>query len=212
MAAGKKGGKRAENLDTVTQLVEAVESSSEFSAWRKTNSSAYLTSLFVMVKDIARLASESSDANEWLLSYYDEEDDTFTTFSSLGSKMGTKEQAFKKGKTLPELDTSAVKAEIQDSIAAAEKVRSTKYKGEEAGSIIAILQPLADEEIYDGVTGAGNGNKERKSKNSMPVWNITYITTSYNILNVKIDAGTCKVLSDRMSGVMDFMQKDQKDQ
>ncbi len=208
MAAGKKGGKRAENGSTVAQLVEAVESSSEFSAWRKANGSAYLTSLFVMVKDVARLAGDSSGANEWLLSFYDAEDDTFTTFSSHGSKMGTREQAFKKGKKLPELDAGAVKAEIRDSIAAAEKVRSAKYKGEEAGSIIAILQPLSGEEIYDGEARAGSGNREGKGKSTTPVWNITYITASYNVLNIKVDAGTCEVLSDRISGVMDFMQKD----
>lgn len=186
----------------ISQLVEAVEKSKEFSDWRKANTVAYLSSLFVMVKDTALLAGDASNTNEWLLSYYDKEDDTFTTFSSLGGKMGTKEQAFKKGKTLPELKTDAVKVEIWDSIKVAEAVRSSKYKGEEAGSIIAILQPLSGEEIFDG------GDKAKKIAGPIPVWNLTYITSSYNILNIKIDAETGKVLSDRISGVMDFMQKD----
>ena len=204
--ATEKGSSDSESGRTVSQLIEAVEKSTEFSAWRKTNRSAYLSSLFVMVKDIARLEGEGGNSNEWLLSYYDKDDDTFTTFSSLGSQMGTKEQAFKKGKTLPELKAYAVKVQIWDSVKAAEQVRNSKYKREEASSLIAILQPLTDSEIFDSV--AGTTAKEKKNKSQKPVWNLTYITASYNILNIKIDAETGEVLSDRMSGVMDFMQKD----
>ncbi|MBI2175759.1 hypothetical protein HYU40_00200 [Candidatus Woesearchaeota archaeon] len=197
MAANKK-----HSGETVLQLVESVEKTSEFSVWRKTNSSAYLSSLFVMVKDITLLEGNDGNVNEWLLSYYDKDDDTFTTFSSLGGQRATKEQAFKKGKTLPELKTGSVKAEVWDSIRAAEEVRSKKYKGEGASSIIAILQPLSGEEIFAGT------DKAKKVAGPIPVWNITYITTSYNIVNIKVDAGTGKLLSDTMSGVMDFMQKD----
>ncbi len=202
MAAKKKDANGLGKAGMLSQLVESVEKSGEFSDWRKTNGSAYLTSLFVMVKDLARLESEDGNATEWLLSYYDEDDDTFTTFSSLGVKRAAKEQAFKKGKTLPMLNASVVKVDVQDSVQAAEEVRGSKYKGEGVSSLIAILQPLSAEEIFDGI------GKAKKIAGPIPVWNLTYITTSYNIINVKIDAETGKVLSDRMSGVMDFMQKD----
>ncbi len=202
MATTRKGSSIAESGQTVSQLIESVEKSSEFSGWRKTNGSAYLSSLFVMAKDIALLEGNGGNANEWLLSYYDRDDDTFTTFSSLGGQRAAKEQAFKKGKTLPELKAGAVKVEIQDSIRAAEEVRSKKYRGEGASSIIAILQPLSAEEIF------GGAGKPEKIAGPIPVWNLTYITTSYNIINIKVDAETGKVLSDTVSGVMDFMQKD----
>lgn len=202
MATARKGSSIAESGQAVSQLIESVEKSSEFSAWRKTNGSAYLSSLFVMAKDIALLEGNGGNANEWLLSYYDRDDDTFTTFSSLGGQRAAKEQAFKKGKTLPELKTGAVKVEVWDSIRAAEEVRSKKYRGEGASSIIAILQPLSAEEIF------GSTGKPEKIAGPIPVWNLTYITASYNIINVKVDAETGKVLSDTVSGVMDFMQKD----
>lgn len=201
MATATKGSSNAGSGPTVSQLIESVENSREFSEWRKTNSSAHLSSLFVMVKDIERLERDAG-SNEWLLSYYDNEDDTFTTFSSLGGQRAAKEQAFKKGKTLPGLNTASVKAEVWDSVRAAEEVRSKKYKGEGASSIIAILQPLSGEEIF------GAAGKSKKIAGPIPVWNLTYITTSYNIINVKVDAGTGRVLSDTVSGVMDFMQKD----
>lgn len=207
MAAGKNDNRGSGKAETVLHLVESVEKSSEFSGWRKTNSSAYLSSLFVMAKDIERLEGNGSNANEWLLSYYDKDDDTFTTFSSLGGQRAAKEQAFKKGKTLPELKTGSVKVEVWDGIRAAEEVRSKKYRGEGASSIIAILQPLSGEEIFN-ITGSSGSGKAKKIAGPIPVWNLTYITASYNIINVKIDAETGKVLSDTMSGVMDFMQKD----
>ncbi len=191
---------------TVAALVEGVESGKAFSDWRKSNESAYLTSAFVMAKDAAGLGQgqEGGAVAEWLLSYYDKEDDTFTTFSSLGIRKAAKEQAFKKGRTLPPLNPRLVRVEVWDSIKAAEGVRVSKYKGEEATSIIAILQPLTDEEIFD----SGSSWKAKDASKAIPVWNLTYITSAYNILNVKIDAATGKVLTDRMSGVMDFMQKD----
>ena len=164
-----------------------------------------------MAKDAAELEQGQegdSGTAEWLLSYYDKEDDTFTTFSSLGIQKAAKEQAFKKGRALPPLNPELVKVEVWDSIRTAEGVRLSKYKGEEATSIIAILQPLTGEEILDAGSGTG---KKKKGSEAIPVWNLTYITGAYNILNIKIDAGTGKVLSDRMSGVMDFMQKDQED-
>ncbi len=188
-------------------LVESVESFKAFSDWKKDNKGTRLSSAFVMAKDAAELEQEREGGSgmvEWLLSYYDKVDDTFTTFSSLGSRMGTKEQAFKKGRTLPELKLELVKVEVWDSIATAESVRLSKYKGEEATRVIAILQPLTSGEIFD----SGSSGKTKKGSEAIPVWNLTYITSAYNILNIKIDAKTGKVLSDRMSGVMDFMQKD----
>ena len=209
MATGKHGSKGAEKAEIISSLVGAVEGSREFLEWRERNKSAYLSSLFVMVKDVARLngstVNDSPDAqNEWLLSYYDREDDTFTTFSSLGGQRASREQAFKKDKILPALKTGTVSIEVSAGVEAAEEVRLKKYKGEEASSVIAILQPLTGEEIFDQSLGSADKNPGRP----IPVWNITYITASYNIINVKVDAETGKVLTDRMSGVMDFMQKD----
>lgn len=194
---------------TITELVESVESGKAFSEWRKGNKGACLSSAFVMAKGAAELEQESGAGAEWLLSYYDKEDDTFTTFGSLGSQKAAKEQAFKEGRTLPQLNPGLVKVEVWDGIKAAEGVRLSKYKGEEATRVIAILQPLTGEEIFD--SGSSDGGDLGKGSEAIPVWNLTYITSAYNILNIKIDARTGKVLSDRMSGVMDFTQKDQKD-
>ncbi|MBI3036895.1 PepSY domain-containing protein [Candidatus Woesearchaeota archaeon] len=194
--------KRSSGLQgTVSSLVGAVEKTREFSEWRRSNATAFLSSMFCMASEAEQLAS----APEWLLSYYDAADDTFTTFSTLSGQKATKEQAFKKGRTLPQLGIKGVKIGIKGCIKLAEGVRSRKYKGESPTRTIAILQPLAPIEL--AASGSSNiGSEEMKGIKT--VWNITYITASYNVLNIKIDAETGKVLADSISGVMDFMQKD----
>lgn len=179
--------------NSIAALIEKVEAGSEFAAWRKKNGSAYLTSAFLMAKS----AEQASESAEWLLSYYDEGADTFTTFSANGRKMAGDEQAFKKGETLPGLDAASAKIGIKKALAISEAMKKEKCKGEETRSVVAILQPLTESEIY------GKGKPK-----VLTVWNITYITSSFNVLNVKVDALTGKALADSVRGVMDFMQKD----
>ena len=200
MASGKTEGSSG-----ISELIKTVESGSQFKAWRSSNNAAQLSSVFTMAGNAGELTA-INPANEWLLSYYDKKDDSFTTFSSLGTQRAAREQAFKKGKSLPKLDAGAVHVMISKGIEIAEGVRISNYKGEGASRIIAILQPLTQNEILAG--NESDSKKAAPKASVRPVWNITYITTAYNVINVKIDAETGRVLSHRLSGVMDFMQKD----
>ena len=204
----------ANERNSVSRLVQVIEGSNEFLEWRKGNKSAHLSSVFAMGKSAKQL-------DEWLLSYYDLKDDTFTTFSTAGSMTAAKEQAFKKGKAVPQLESGSVKVEIWDSIKIAENVKESNYKDDDANTVITILQPLTHGEISgksstsskSGGSNGRGGKKEAERKSlendkARPVWNITYITTSFNVINIKIDAKTGEVLSHRISGVMDFAQKD----
>jgi len=183
--------------NTMASFVEKAEKGQLFMDWKAKNGDAFLSSVFAMASDTAKLSKENWQESEWLLSYYDSKYDSFTTFSSSGTPHGAKEQAFKKEKILPKLDAASIKIEIWEGIEAADNIRTGKYK-EDVSSIIAILQPLNSEEIF----GTGFEGKAR----IITVWNITYITKAYKVLNVKIDAETGKVLADSLTGVMDFMQ------
>ena len=105
------------NNGSISELVKAVENGKEFRAWRSDNKRAYLSSVFIMVAEVSQLTgkvtagSNAGDkaGNEWLISYYDKKGDSFTTFSSLGTQRAAKEQAFKKGKSLPKLDVDAIR-------------------------------------------------------------------------------------------------------
>ena len=218
---------KAEGNSGISELVKVVENRKEFRAWRTGNKAAHLSSVFIMVGDASQLTGKvtagtnagnnvsNNVSNEWLISYYDKKSDSFTTFSSLGTQRAAKEQAFKKGKSLPKLDADAIRVGISKGIEIAEGIRASNYRGEETSRVIAILQPLTQDEILAGNESdrGGKGNSKNKASpaaaNSIrPVWNVTYITTAYNVINVKVDAETGKVLSHRLSGVMDFMQKD----
>ncbi len=202
-----KAGKRVDGK-TILQLVSGVEASREFLEWRKANKAAYLSSAFTMADGAGQLgkmkSGEAWQQGEWLLSYYDRADDTFTTFSSAGSRLATKEEAFKKGETLPQLDAEKAKVPVWECIRKANAIVEKRYKGQEASKIIAILQPLTHAEI----SGSEEKTKSVQSAAATPVWNITYITSSFSVINMKIDAATGDVRSHRMSGVMDFAQKD----
>ncbi len=192
-----------ESSQEVAGLAEKIESTEDFVRWRKENNKAFLASVFVMAKKTDDLgeAAFSGSANEWLLSYYDEASDTFTTFSSITGPKAEKEEAFKKGKSLPRLDLGKVKVEFRDGLKEAEKLRLGKYKGEAASSVIIVLQPLTPGEI------AGKAGSRQKGGAEV-VWNITYITSAFNVMNVKVSAESGNVLHDSLSGIMDFMKKD----
>lgn len=176
-------------MQKVAEIVESLEKSVEFSTWRRSNPSAYLSSLFAMIQDAGQVS-------EWLVSYYEPSDDTFTTFNSVTCRASEKEQAFKKETTLPRLDLSSVSLTAYDALDCAEKVRLEKYAGQSSTKVILVLLPLSAKEI-----GGSAGRAET-------VWNITYITASFKVLNVKVSAASGKPLSDSISGIMDFMQKD----
>ena len=188
----------AGNGHRLGEILAAVEKKAAFTSWRKDNKKAFLTSAFTMVSS----AEQILEGKEWLFSYYDTADDTFTTFSSEGAQKATKEQAFKEGETLPALNLSTIKVEAAGCINKAEELKNKEYKGQQASKIIAILQPLRSDEI------TGSSQKSKESPSAITVWNLTYITTAYNVINVKIDAASGNVLSHKMSGVMDFMNKD----
>lgn len=204
MTSAKQDAKAA---SAIAGLIGLVESGKEFKAWRAANKASYLSSIFTMATDLERLSKGGfADAGtEWLLSYYDNDDDTFTTFSSIGNQRGTREQAFKKGRSLPKLDVDAVRVGISKCLEVGEGVKKGNYKGEDTSRVILVLQPLTKNEI---LAGNESDKGSRASRSAVAVWNMTYITTSFNVINVKIDAESAVVLSHRLSGVMDFMQKD----
>lgn len=183
-------------MKSVAELVARVESMGDFIAWRKSNGKACLSSVFSMVKGL-----DSFDEGEWLVSYYDGRLDEFTTFSSVaGRKPGT-EKAFTRAKTLPALVLESVKVQASDAIKVAEGLRASKYKDEVPTTIVIVLQPLVEGEFSKSRKLSGKASPQ-------PVWNITYVTSGFNVLNVKVSAESGKVLSDSISGIMDFVQKD----
>lgn len=124
-----------------------------------------------------------SDENErgWLISYYNGKKDMITTFSGEGS---SEEEAFKKEGGIPELRLEDVKVSDEDALKAAKEVLAGDYS-EKAKSVVMVLQNLDGEAL----------------------WNITFITGAFKVVNARVSASSGKIISHNASAISDFMRK-----
>lgn len=124
--------------------------------------------------------SEGEERN-WLVSYYNRKKDTITTFFEENSK---EEEAFKKEGDIPELRLEDVKLGEENALEEAKKVLSEEY-GEKPQKVVMVLQNLGGEAL----------------------WNMTFITAAFKIVNVRVSASTGKLISHNAASISDFMQK-----
>ena len=159
--------------------LNSLESSDEFKNFRKNNKRAYLCSFFRIVGE-----SESSD---WQIDFYLPEKDKMTSFS-VSDKVkiiDADSKIFKKKeKTVDPLNLDKLKINLDNAFSIIEELKNKKYRNEEIGKKIIILQSI-----------------------KIPMWNITYLTTSLNILNVKINAVSGKILEESFKPALSFQAK-----
>ncbi|MBI2129930.1 hypothetical protein HYU07_06900 [Candidatus Woesearchaeota archaeon] len=86
------------------------------------------------------------------------------------------------GATVKELDLSKVTVWIDKALETANDLQERKYPRETPEKAIIILQ-----NIEEGI-----------------LWNITYVTRAFNTLNIKVDAITGKIISDKLTNLMQF--------
>ncbi len=124
-----------------------------------------------------------SDENEraWLISYYSAKKEMITTFSGESS---SEEEAFKKEDGIPELRLEDARINESDALKAAKGVLTDDYS-EKAKSVVMVLQNLDGEAL----------------------WNTTFITEAFKVVNVRVSALSGKIVSHNASAISDFMQK-----
>lgn len=123
------------------------------------------------------------EKREWLASYYNCKSEKMTTFS-LNNEKGH-EEAFKKEKDIPKLKLFEVKINDDKAVEAANKILHANYPGEKVQRTIMVLQKLETE----------------------PLWNVTFITATLKVVNIKLSAINAKKISHSMSNISDFMQR-----
>ena len=121
------------------------------------------------------------DERNWLISYYSGGKDTITTFSRESSK---EDEAFKKEGGIPELKLDCVKFGEENALKEARKVLSEKY-GEKPQKVVMVLQSLEGKAL----------------------WNMTFITAAFRVVNIRASASTGKVISHNAAAISDFMKK-----
>ncbi len=155
--------------------LKILEKSSEFVNWKKKNKTTYLSYAFYVI--------ENMDVN-WKIGYYDAKKDKLTSFD-VGSqiKIEPDEEVFKeKEKKVKKLDLDDVKLDLGDAVSIAQQLQEEEFVTEKPTKIIAILQKIEDNQV----------------------WNITYLTQNFNTLNFKIKTETGRVLEKKLTPLMEF--------
>ena len=151
----------------------SLEKSKEFSAWKKKNKNCFAAHALVM--------REGTKDSEWQIGFYNPKIDKEVVFSLLNPvKVSEEMDIFKKpGTKVEQLDIKKINIEFDKAVEIAEKVLADDYAPEKQNRTIIILQ-----------------NLEKKQ-----LWNITFITNSFNMINIRIDADKGIVLKKNISSL-----------
>jgi hypothetical protein len=118
------------------------------------------------------------------IGFYSEKKDKIVVFETNPLKKREEEEAFKEGRTIALLDLSTLKVSYEDALDIAEKARKEKYPSEIIYKSILILQNVGTQ-----------------------VWNVTLISMSFNIINIKIDALSGEVKESTIHSIMNLGTK-----
>ncbi|MBI1936272.1 hypothetical protein HYS31_07585 [Candidatus Woesearchaeota archaeon] len=161
--------------------LEKLQKDDDFRKWKKKAKNTYFSYAFKIPQEMGM--------NDWQLGFYDSKKDKITTFVITGDniKIRPEEEIFKKEEAkVNEINLGKVRLTFDNAIAKAAEFQGKKYPKDRTMKTIAILQ---------NIENLGN------------VWNITYITESFNTLNMKIDASNGKVIEHNLSSILSFRKK-----
>ena len=127
--------------------------------------------------------------DEWQLGFYDSKSDKITTFVMKDNSIDIRKEddVFKEDETkVHQLELDKIKIGLDEAITKAGEFQSKNYPKDRSVKTIAILQNIAD-----------SGN----------MWNITFITESFNTLNMKIDASAGKIINHNLSSIFSLRKE-----
>ena len=160
------------------QAVSQLEESEAYHDWVKEHKGGFLSYAFALI--------EKNAPDAWQVGYYDKKQDKITNFA-VGREqveIGENEEIFKKpdAKVLP-VEVEKVAISLSHLMDILDEFQQKQYKQEIPQKIIIILQNIKDFGV---------------------VWNITYITQTMKTLNMKIDAGSGKVVFHKLTSLFDY--------
>lgn len=161
------------------KVMDVVKKLEKSSKFKELNKKSYLAHLFKMMDDLNK--------DIWQVGYYNE-DGTITTFiiEKKDIKVVPEQEVFQKTKRkVKKLDIDKVKIDLDKALDIAKDLQQKKFSGNTPLKIMVVLQNIANHIVY----------------------NITYITNSFNTLNMKIDAINGKVISYELTPMLQFQGK-----
>ena len=166
----------------IFESFEIVTHSDGFNKWQKKNKEAFLCSFFRVI------GGENDDASQ--VDFYNEKKDAISSFVVEDGiavlKLDNVEVFKKKDEKVIKLNLSDVKVSEAEALSKVKEIQKLKYKNENITKFIIILQC-------------------KKS----PRWNISSITSSLKVINIKIDAGNADILEETIANLLSFAKKDE---
>lgn len=161
----------------INKVINDVESSKEFKTLEPDH---YLVHIFRMMD-----ADKSEDCQ---VGYYNKKSDKIIVFDYLeGSvKMMPPEEAFKEKNYIAALDLSKVKISMDDALNTAQQVVKENYPAHLLSKAIVLLQKLPE---------------------FGQIWNITVITHTFQVINIKIDSETGKTIKHSMESLLGWKKE-----
>ncbi|MFH0870474.1 MAG: PepSY domain-containing protein [archaeon] len=155
------------------ETIAKVEKSKEFKSFKKSNPGFYLAHCFTML-------DEGEKKYNWELGYYSDKKDKLVVFETVPAvKLRDEDDPFKREGIIKRLDMNEVKTSLARALEICDVLAKDKYSAHAITKRIIVLQNI-----------------------DKPVYNITHVTRSYSILNVKIDAKTGEIISQNLQSIM----------
>lgn len=163
----------------VQQLLAGLRDTAKFKGWQSKNPDAKLVHVFMMLEPGADVKYD--------IGFFDFGKELMTSFviddSFSNVEINESKEVFTKDKqSIKPLEEDRIKLSFKDAFEISHKVQKEKYKQHEPIKEIIILQNL----------DVGQ------------VWNITYVTKTFETLNIKVDAESGNVVEDGLHKIFSF--------
>jgi len=163
----------------VFEMLTKLRESPKFKQWQGKNKEATLVHVFVSL--------EKGVLPAYDIGFFDAKKNHMTSFvldeAAKDIQMNESDEVLcEEGKCILPLDESTVKIDLLDAERISQDLQKEKYKTHLPIKAILILQNL---EIGQ-------------------VWNVTYITKTFQTLNMKIDSSTGKIIEEKLHSIFSF--------
>lgn len=137
----------------------------------------YLAHFFVMLDD------KFEQMTAWQVGFYNKKEDCVVSFDIGDKIVKTESKAFKRAEhEVGELKIEDVKIDFEEALERARKFQKEKFPGNHPVKTIMLLQTI------DG----------------RAIWNITFVTAAFNVLNIKLNAKDNQVIDHKFSSLLSW--------
>lgn len=162
-------------IDDFLKVLELLENSEQFKQFKEKHKEYYLAHGFI------QLDENLNEKSCWQIGYYSKENDNLAIFDLKPINLLPFEKAFKKEGIISKLETKNIVPtnEVLKKIA---KHLQLNYKQYIPNSYLLIIQVI----------------------NDVPVFNITAITTSFHMINIRLNAITLEIILNEIKSILDL--------